>query len=80
MAQTKEGALKQRETILEKYGENYWKEMGRLGGQVKSPRKGFGTDNRTLLDKMLGKEKRAVVAGRRGGAISKRTRREVESI
>ena len=53
-----------KKTIRERYGEDYFKELGHLGGSKmtdKTCRKGFGT-NRAL----------AVEAGRKGGSISKR--------
>lgn len=43
MAQTKSGAKKQSDTIKKKYGENYWKEIGKKGGQRRVKTKGFGT-------------------------------------
>lgn len=33
MAQTKEGALKARQTIIDKYGEDYFKKIGVEGGK-----------------------------------------------
>lgn len=76
MAGTKEGGLKLAQTIRAKYGDNYWVEMGSKGGSVKNPQKGFGSDSRNLIDKLLGHEKLAVRAGRIGGAKSKRTKVE----
>lgn len=61
MAGTKEGGLKGKQTLYKKYGEDYFKEMGRKGGMVSSPLKGFGSNRQ-----------RAVDAGRKGGKISKR--------
>lgn len=60
MAQTKEGALKAQQTILEKYGKEHYANMGRIGGKAKVP-KGFALD----LD-------RAREAGRLGGTRGKR--------
>lgn len=59
--QTPEGAIKARQTMISKYGENYFKEIGLIGGKAKNPLKGFGT-NRDL----------ARVSGARGGRISRR--------
>lgn len=56
---------KWRDTVTNKYGDpsTFMKEVGRLGGLVKNPNKGFGS-NRKLASE----------AGRKGGAISKRGR------
>ena len=75
MAGTKTGGQKLKATLLAKYGEDYWAKMGSLGGSVKNPRKGFGTDHRSLKDKLLGHEKLAIRAGRIGGRKSKRTKK-----
>ncbi len=32
--QTPEGAIKQRKTIVDKYGENYWRNLGLQGAEV----------------------------------------------
>lgn len=80
MAQTKEGALKARATMKEKYGEDYYKNIGSIGGKVKSPTKGFGYDDRTTLQKILRKRKLAVEAGRKGGKISKRRKHELAGV
>lgn len=61
MAGTKESGIKVKQTLYQKYGEDYFKEMGRKGGKAKSPLKGFGSSHQ-----------RAVEAGRKGGKISKR--------
>lgn len=43
MAQTRDGAAKQRETILKKYGADYYEVIGAQGGQAKNANKGFGS-------------------------------------
>lgn len=60
MDQTKEGAKKAIATIKEKYGDNYYKEIGAKGGKA-CVCKGFGTNH-----------KLAQMAGMIGGRISKR--------
>jgi len=67
MAGTKEGGRKAAETNKKKYGEDFYKMTGALGGKIKSPNKGFGS-NRTL----------ASLAGAKGGRISRRYK-DVES-
>lgn len=64
MSQTPEGAIKARQTMKEKYGEDYYKLMGSAGGKVKSPLKGFG-QHREM----------ARIQGAIGGRISRRTKK-----
>lgn len=61
MSQTLAGAKKTAATNKRKYGENYYAEIGSLGGKKKNPNKGFGS-NKEL----------ARTAGTKGGAISRR--------
>mgnify|MGYP001602317314 CR=1 FL=1 len=61
MSGTKSGGVRTRETNKKKYGKDFYKEIGAMGGQTKSPLKGFGT-RRDI----------AAEAGRKGGTISKR--------
>jgi hypothetical protein len=61
MSGTKAGALKARDTNISKYGADFYAKAGALGGQVKSPLKGFGT-HREL----------ARTSGAKGGRISRR--------
>ena len=61
MVQTKEGGLKAAKSNLEKYGEDYYRNIGSLGGRAKVP-KGFALNR-----------ERASIAGRKGGLKSKRT-------
>lgn len=68
MEQTKAGGAKVSQTLREKYGDNYWKEIGSLGGAKKTANtknKGFGS-NRDL----------AKTAGAIGGRNGKRTKNE----
>lgn len=61
MAGTKEGGLKCRNTNFERYGSDYYKNIGRKGGSVCGTKKGFAANPQ------LAKE-----AGRKGGTISRR--------
>lgn len=77
MAQTKAGVNKYRETMIAKYGskENWLKhlkEMGSKGGRNGNTG-GFASDVRGL-DGLTGQE-RAIVAGKKGGTISRRTKK-----
>ena len=60
MAGTKEGAIKGKLKIIEKYGEDFYKKTGALGGKAQV-KKGFGS-NPELARK----------AGAKGGRISRR--------
>lgn len=62
MAGTKAGAAKAAATNKSKFGDDFYASIGRQGGKVKSPLKGFGG-----MD-----IERVRAAGRKGGAISKR--------
>lgn len=61
MAQTKGGGIKAKESNLAKYGEDYYRKIGSLGGRARGP-KGFA---------MMTPEQRAE-AGRKGGRRSRR--------
>lgn len=66
MAGTKAGGLKASAKNLEKYGKDFYRNIGRKGGSVSHPlTRPFATD-RGL----------ARVAGAKGGRISKRTKAE----
>lgn len=75
MVGTKAGAVKARETMLKKYGENgyrkFFSEIGRRGGLVKTPTGGFAS-NKIGADGLTGRE-RSHIAGKKGGLISRRT-------
>ncbi len=60
MAGTIEGGHKARNTIKERYGEDFYRKIGQKGGSVCVP-KGFALNH-----------KLASLAGRKGGSISRR--------
>ena len=60
MAQTKEGAIKARQTMYEKYGKDYYASIGAIGGKN-------GTTGGFFANREL-----ARIAGAKGGKISKR--------
>ena len=62
MSGTKLGGKKTAQTNKEKYGENYYKELGRKGGSVKHPETRWFNTHRDLASKL----------GKKGGHISKR--------
>jgi uncharacterized protein len=76
MAGTKAGGAKASQTIRER-DPDYYRRIGAMGGKVKNPKKGFGSDDRTVLDKILLKRKRASLAGKRGGTISRRGKQPI---
>ena len=78
MAGSKESAKKAAETMRAKYGDDFYKNIGKEGGKAKVPTKGFGTDKRTALDRMLGKPKLASIAGSKGGTISRRGKATIQ--
>lgn len=61
MTGTKAGAAKAVKTNKKKHGEDFYREIGRKGGSVKTPTGGFAADRN-----------RAREAGRKGGSISRR--------
>ena len=69
MSGTKEGGLKTRQAIVSKYGEDYWKKIGAIGG-TKGTTGGFASHYRGA-DGLTGRE-RAKIAGSQGGKLSKR--------
>lgn len=72
MTGTIDGGKKAAITNSDKYGADFYARVGALGGKAKNPLKGFGTDKRTLRERMMGMPKLAAVAGKKGGTISKR--------
>ena len=62
MSGTKAGAMKAKKTIIDRHGEDYFKNIGSIGGKNRSPLKGFGG---------MTPEKRRM-AGAKGGSISRR--------
>ena len=69
MVQTKEGGRKTAQTIKEKWGSDFYREIGRKGGK-NGHTGGFASDV-IGRDGLTGKE-RARIAGKKGGTISKR--------
>ena len=61
MSGTVAGGMKAKESCYEKYGRDYFKNIGRKGGEVCNPYKGFGSA-----------QERAKRAGSIGGKLSKR--------
>lgn len=74
MVQTKEGGRKTAQTIKEKWGADFYREIGRKGG--KNGHTGGFASNVIGRDGLTGKE-RAIIAGRKGGTISKRKKYSV---
>ena len=62
MSGTKQGGLKTAQTNKEKYGEDYYSELGRKGGSVSHPETRWFNNHRDLASKW----------GKKGGHISKR--------
>lgn len=73
MAGSKAGGKKASETNKQRYGEDFYRQIGALGGS-KSNNGGFGSDV-IGADGLTGKE-RARIAGHKGGKVSKRGRKE----
>lgn len=65
MAGTREGGARAAATNIGKYGEDFYKRIGSLGGQRKVP-KGFA-----LMDK-----EKVSLAGQKGGSISRKHRED----
>ena len=70
MSGTKAGCKKGVATIRKKYGRNWYKNIGRIGGRNGNTG-GFASD-KIGEDGLTGRE-RAVIAGAKGGSISRRT-------
>lgn len=66
MSGTKEGGKRASATNRAKFGSDYYREIGSLGGKKKNPNKGFGS---------MDKEK-VKAAGKLGGSISKPRKRK----
>lgn len=69
MAGTKIGGMKAAATNKELHGEDFYRRIGRIGGQ-RGVTGGFASDKKGK-DGLTGRE-RAVVAGYKGGRISRR--------
>lgn len=74
MVQTREGGRKTAQTIKEKWGSDFYREIGRKGGK-NGHTGGFASDV-IGRDGLTGKE-RARIAGKKGGTISKRKKYSV---
>ena len=74
MVQTREGGRKTAQTIKEKWGSDFYREIGRKGGK-NGHTGGFASDV-IGRDGLTGKE-RARIAGKKGGTISKRKKYNV---
>jgi len=75
MVQTREGGRKTAQTIKEKWGSDFYREIGRKGG--KNGHTGGFASNVIGRDGLTGKE-RARIAGRKGGTISRRRKYSTE--
>lgn len=73
MTGTKAGGLKARNTNLERYGDDFYRNMGKKGGKI-SKNGGFASD-KVGADGLTGRE-RAKIAGAIGGQKSRRRRSE----
>lgn len=62
MSQTKEGGQRTKQTIIDKYGPDYYQKIGKMGGSVKSPTKGFGSMSKEKIRE----------AGAKGGRNSRK--------
>ena len=74
MVQTKAGSRKTAQTIKEKWGTDFYREIGRKGG--KNGHTGGFASNVIGRDGLTGKE-RARIAGKKGGTISRRNKYSV---
>ena len=74
MVQTREGGRKTAQTIKEKWGSDFYREIGRKGGK-NGHTGGFASDV-IGRDGLTGKE-RARIAGKKGGTISRRNKYSV---
>ena len=74
MVQTSAVGRKTAQTIKEKWGTDFYREIGRKGG--KNGHTGGFASNVIGRDGLTGKE-RARIAGRKGGTISRRTKYSV---
>ncbi len=79
MSGTRIGGLRAADANIKRHGADFYARIGSKGGSTPttSP-KGFAADRRSLKDKLFGKEKTAIWAGRIGGLRSKRTKKVKE--
>jgi general stress protein YciG len=71
MAGNRTGGLKVAASNKALHGEDFYKKIGAIGGR-NGHTGGFAKDNRTWLQKLLRRPTLAQVAGRKGGAISRK--------
>lgn len=71
MAGNKSGGMKTKETMLKRYGADFYRKIGAKGGK-KGNTGGFASD-KVGKDGLTGKQ-RASKVGAKGGSISRRTR------
>lgn len=71
MSGTKAGGMKASATIKKKYGKDWYKNIGRIGGRNGNTG-GFASD-KVGKDGLTGRE-RSAIAGAKGGSISRRGR------
>lgn len=71
MAGSRQGGLRAASTNKTRYGADFYKVVDSAGGRH-TGRKGFAIDNRTWFQRLLRKPKRQVIAGRKGGTVSRR--------
>lgn len=73
MAGTREGGLKAAETNRKLYGKKFYEDIGRKGGRMSR----YSHFSKGDVNE-YGKRVNAVNAGRKGGMVSKRTKRVAE--
>lgn len=76
MAGNRAGGLKAAQTNRKRHGADFYADIGTKGGKL-GHTGGFAHDKRTWLQKLLRKPKLASLAGKAGGRISKRKKKEV---
>lgn len=76
MAGTKEGGARAAKTNKEKYGEDFYKKIGRKGGKLGTTG-GFAQRIKCECDYSNGFHYKSECAGSRGGKISRRTKKEI---
>lgn len=73
MSGNKAGGLKAKEAILNKYGENYFANIGAIGGR-RGRTGGFASDIVCKCKLIYGDHFNRFCAGRKGGTISRRNK------
>ena len=75
IAGTSEGGKKAAATNRKKHGKDFYRKIGSKGG-ANGHTGGFAKDKRTWWQKLLRRPSAAQIAGRKGGKLSKRTKKE----